>query len=308
MISRLLDRVTRRVYSIGVYAGGSPIGLRPATRASRPALSRADVTDAFALGVADPFMIQVDGLWHMFFELITWRGGRRRGEIAHATSPDGHRWTYDRIVLAEPFHLSYPYVFERGSEIYMVPESQQAGGVRLYRAERFPDRWALAKVLLEGPAFLDSSLVHQDGRWWMFTCTALRNDTLRLFHAPDVTGPWVEHPSSPIVRGDAGTSRPAGRVVSSAGGLFRFAQDCTTRYGEKVRAFHVTRLTPSEYEEAEVADGAVLKGGGSAWNRDGIHHVDPHRLEDGRWIACVDGWRTGLVTPGEALRRILRST
>ena len=29
---------------------------------------------------------------------------------------------------------------------------------------------------------------------------------------------------------------------------------------------------------------------GEGWNKDRMHHVDPHQLEDGSWIACVDGW------------------
>ncbi len=303
----LFARATRRVYSIGIFAGDSPLTLGPGP-GSQPVLTPLDVTDAFAMAVADPFMIQVDGLWHMFFEVVTWRAGARRGEIALATSRDGRCWKYQRIVLAEPFHLSYPYVFEWRSEHYMVPESQQAGGIRLYRAERFPDRWVLAKVLVEGPAFLDSSIVRHDERWWMFTGTALGNDTLRLLHAPELTGPWSEHPSSPIVRGDRRASRPAGRVVATRDRILRFAQDCSTTYGEKVRAFDITRLAPREYAELEVAGGAVLTGGSSAWNRNGMHHLDPHQLDDGSWIACVDGWRIGLVTPGEAFRTMFRPT
>jgi hypothetical protein len=33
-----------------------------------------------------------------------------------------------------------------------------------------------------------------------------------------------------------------------------------------------------------------LSASGRGWNGSGMHHIDPHRMEDGRWIACVDGW------------------
>jgi hypothetical protein len=25
-----------------------------------------------------------------------------------------------------------------------------------------------------------------------------------------------------------------------------------------------------------------------------MHHIDPHLVHEGRWIACVDGWSTVL--------------
>jgi len=84
----------------------------------------------------------------------------------------GLRWDYQRSVLAEPFHLSYPHVFEWNSDFYMIPESYQAGAVRLYRAEEFPFRWGFVANLLEGPVFLDSSVFRHDGRWWMLTETS----------------------------------------------------------------------------------------------------------------------------------------
>src|SRR6476659_4855632 len=49
-------------WSIAMYAGESPLRLRPAPGASNPVLSAADVTDAPARFVADPFMVKVDGL------------------------------------------------------------------------------------------------------------------------------------------------------------------------------------------------------------------------------------------------------
>jgi len=54
-------------WSIAMYAGPSPLRLTAAPGAANPVISAADVTDVFARFVADPFMVKVDGLWHMFF-------------------------------------------------------------------------------------------------------------------------------------------------------------------------------------------------------------------------------------------------
>src|SRR4051812_33273086 len=96
-------------WSIGIYAGKSPLQLAPAPGAGNPVISAASVTDVPARFVADPFMLRENSLWHMFFEVLNDRNDR--GEIGLATSPDGLTWQYRQIVLAEPFHLSYPYVF-----------------------------------------------------------------------------------------------------------------------------------------------------------------------------------------------------
>ena len=295
-----------REWSIAIYHGDSPIHLRPLDSRNVPVLTPRDVTDVPARLVADPFMIQVDGSWHMFFEVLNLATGR--GEIGSASSPDALGWRYSRIVLAEPFHLSYPCVFEWDGRQYMIPETKHAGAVRLYQATRFPIEWSLVKELLRGPYFADASIFPHAGRWWLFVETnpSFKHDTLRLFHAETPRGPWTEHPSSPIIAGNGHIARPAGRVIAEGEVLVRYTQDCDPTYGAKVRAFHITELTPTRYAEHPATDDPVLSGGTGAWNRDGMHHVDAH-LVDGRWLACVDGWvgrSQALPTNGGAPRRV----
>jgi hypothetical protein len=248
------------------------------------------VIDAPANFVADPFMVRTPDAWHLFFEVMNWK--TRKGEIGLASSSDGLDWRYRQIVLAEAFHLSYPYVFEWDGDFYMVPESCQAGGVRLYKAANFPDRWNFAGTLLEGPYLADASLVYFDRRWWMFVDTSLQSahDTLCLFFADDLHGPWRAHPKSPIVAGDPRNARPAGRVIVDGERLIRFAQNCSNCYGEDVRAFEIVELSPWCYLERPLGPESILGPGSSGWNAGGMHHLDPHRLDDGNWIACVDGW------------------
>jgi hypothetical protein len=295
------------VYSIGIYAGDSPLALAPPAGVNNPVLTRQSVTDVPASFVADPFMIRVDGSWYMFFEVMTWRGASRVGVIALATSRDGLSWSYQRVVLEEPYHLSYPYVFTSGSDHYLIPESRQGGAVRLYRADPFPHRWTFVANLLTGPALSDNSVFQWDGKWWMFTQTSVNHDTLRLFHAEALEGPWTEHPRSPIVDRDARIARPAGRVISLSDRPVRFAQDCRTNYGSRVHAIEITSLTTRDYAEAELDPAPILNGSGKGWNAGGMHHVDAHLLDDGRWIACVDGWHSRMRRPEEIARWALHA-
>ena len=286
-----------QVWSIGMYLGASPLELKPHTGASNPVLTRDHVNDIPAAFVADPFLCRVEDTWNVFFEVMNWNTGR--GEIALATSPDVIHWNYQRVVLAEPFHLSYPYVFKWENAYYMIPESYQAKEVRLYRATDFPHGWSPVATLLSGDYLVDSTPFRHGGTWWMFVDTSAdaAHDTLRLFRADQLTGPWWEHAASPLISGDSTRARPAGRVITDGDRVFRFAQNCRPAYGTQVRAFEITRLTPLEYQEKPVGPDPLLGASGSGWNADGMHQVDCHRLADGRWIAAVDGWH---ATPGLA--------
>lgn len=123
----------RDEWAISIYRGPSPFSLIPADPGNDPVLTKHDVSDVSAGYVADPFMLRLDSTWYMFFEVVNEHS--KKGEIGLATSGDGLRWTYRQIVLAEPFHLSYPYVFQWQNEFFMVPETCHMNSVRLYRAD-----------------------------------------------------------------------------------------------------------------------------------------------------------------------------
>jgi hypothetical protein len=241
--------------------------------------------------VGDPFMCQTGEGWYMFFEVVNQL--TRKGEIGLAVSEDALEWEYQRIVLSAAFHLSYPYVFEWQGTHYMIPEGSRGGAVNLYRATEFPERWAHAQTLLEGQRYADSSILHHDGNWWLFTDAGVdsTHPVLRLFFADNPFGPWLEHPIRPIRTGDPHATRPGGRVITVQNTPIRFAQDVYPVYGSQVYAFAITKLTTTEYEEQPVSELAILAAGADPWNRGGMHHVDAHQRSDGSWIACVDGFQ-----------------
>lgn len=295
--ARIADRLLgaqgpiHQEWSIGIVTGASPLRLRHAPGTCNPVLTRYSVSDVRALFVADPFLIRVEDIWHMFFEVYNFDADR--GEIAWATSRDGFAWTYQKVVLREPFHLSYPYVFEWQGRYYMIPETHQTESVRLYEAKAFPTDWVCTDTLLQGHRFADSSIFMSDDHWWLFTETspALAHDTLRLYHAPALRGPWQEHPRSPIVRTNPHIARPAGRVVRDGSRFLRFAQDCSPVYGTRVRGFEITNLTPSTYRERPASFWPLFGPSWRLWTQGGMHHIDAQRLNSHQWIAAVDGWR-----------------
>ena len=271
-------------WAIGIFESTSPEPVHFSPCQTKPVLTVKDVTDFAGTFVADPFLVHEGDLFYMFFEV-----GRdpKPGVIALATSKDGLKWKYEQIVLAEPFHLSYPYVFKWADQYYMIPEASASHSVRLYKAVEFPTKWAFEKTLLKGPRFADNSIFEYHGRWWLFSETR-SNDTLRLYSADTPLGPWKEHPKSPVIDGDMTCARPGGRVIVWNDRVFRYAQDDSLYYGCQLWAFEIMKLDAKSYEEKLIGDGPVLRGV-NFWNLHGMHQLSPCKVGN-RWIASVDGF------------------
>lgn len=279
---RIFPSKTKSEFSIGIYTGSSPLSMKPIKE--NPVLTKEDVTDCNAAYVADPFIIKVKDLWYMLFEIRV--ADSYETKLAYATSTDCINWEYKKIIPTD-FFRSYPHVFEYDGEYYMTPEKFSTKSVIVYRARVFPESWEKCSVVSEGRDYVDPTIFRQDNNWWAFASNT-DNSELYLFYANSLEGPWTEHYLSPVIKGDKSSSRPAGRVIRYNGDLYRFAQDCSNYYGEKVLAFKILRLTPMEYDEEKA--GTILDKGGE-WNGKGMHTFDAHEISEGNWIAAVDGYK-----------------
>jgi hypothetical protein len=190
-------------------------------------------------------------------------------------------------MLEQPYHMSYPFGFAENGAIWMIPETSANRTIELYRAERFADVWVRHAVLVDGVVAADATIVTHAGRRWLFASLAEAGgsswDSLGLFHAPSLLGPWTPHPSNPVVI-DVRAARPGGMLFTREGRLFRPAQDCSRDYGSGLTLCEVTRLDPDGYEQHIVRQLAARPD----WRADGAHTLnDAGGLEV---IDCV-GWR-----------------
>ena len=203
---------------------------------------------------ADPHVIRRDGRYYVFIEE---NPNDTHGHIAVMEIREDGSCTTPTPVLKEPFHLSYPFLFEWEGELYMIPESGGHRQVRVYRCDEFSDRWSLDHVLLENTHAVDATLFEHGGRWWMFTTIAEHpgmstHDELFLFSASSpLATEWTPHPMNPIVS-DVTRARPAGPVFKHEGRVIRPAQDCAKSYGHSLRLMEVVELTAERYGEREV--------------------------------------------------------
>jgi hypothetical protein len=279
-----------KAWSIGIYTGESPLSLSPPDPDINPVLTARQITDVRAAFVADPFMVQENSRWYMFFEIMNKDTGQ--GDIGLAVSADTITWRYERVVLDEPFHVSYPYVFKWNNEYYMIPESGAARSIRLYKAVEFPTKWEYVTNLLSDSTFVDPSIFEYNGKLWLLVTSnddGNNNNNLRLFYADDLAGRWFEHPRSPVIVDNPDIARSGGRVVVLGDRIIRYAQDDYPTYGSQVRAFAITELNTSNYREEPIGAEPIVKAGTAGWSEHGMHTIDAHQLESLKWVACVDG-------------------
>lgn len=302
-----------------------------------PVLTAGDVDDLVGASfVADPFLFYENDMWYLFFEVARWDEpiyrGHHFGRIGLATSYNGIDWDYDGIVIDEPVHKSYPLVIKADGRHYMFAESADADEIRFYRAERFPYDWRVVytiKKCVDGVrppspgqcintgglplGDLDPSIFRYNGKWWMFTGSGPDNSVAYVYYSDHLLSGWTSHPENPIAE-DNTKARPGGRsFVFDHDRIIRIAQhDRPGRYGRKVRAYEVTTLTETEYEESpdEIVGGAAFCMDGGVfcdsdttdmcandcssrpdiWNLCGMHNFDAWWTGD-HWLIATDGYK-----------------
>lgn len=231
---------------------------------------------------ADPFLFEHQGRAYLFVEDFDHRVGRAHISVVEM-GDDGPRGT-PFAVLTRDVHLSYPFVLEDRGDIWMIPETSGANRIEIFRAVRFPDRWAHEAVLVDDVTASDATPVHHDGRWWMFATVwngGSYSDHLHLWSAPELLGPWLPHPANPVLI-DIASARPAGRFIHHDGRLLRPTQDGRGGYGAALNIMEVTRLDEYGFTQRPLAN--IVPGAG--WQGRRIH-----TLNQSERFEVVDGSR-----------------
>lgn len=246
--------------------------------------------------IADPFGLWRDGRLHVFVEGYDYR--TRRGWIDAMVLDGRFAVTERRTVLTEPWHLSYPFVFEAEGETWMLPEASRSGGLTLYRAAAFPWRWEPAQRIVLDCTPIDATPLFHGGRWWLFYTSGDREaDKMTALHvawADRLAGPWTPHPLNPV-RVDAGSARPGGTPVVVGEEVWLPVQDCRRTYGGAIRPLRITTLTPDAFEAAPV--GTIVAPPDCAPFVEGLH-----TLSGAGPVTLVDMKRTELSAQGIAIQ------
>lgn len=198
---------------------------------------------------ADPFLWRHEGETYCLVEEACLKTGL--GRITALRMGDDGAIQNLGTALEEPFHLSFPFLFDHEGRTYMVPETGAEGEVKIYTTDSFPLGWRQAGTLLKGRA-ADTMVFDHEGLWYMLTTLdragADSSVELALYVSESPLSGWSVHPGSPLMVNPFG-GRNAG-MTKRDGTIYRFAQkQGFDRYGEGLMIFKVTTLSPTQYEE-----------------------------------------------------------
>jgi len=233
----------------------------------------------------DPCLFEHDSELYLFFEDLEIKKGK--GAISYVVIGENGA-TAPRLALDRPYHVSYPFLFSWRGATYLIPETFDRKTIELYRADPFPERWNLEKILMEDIAASDATVLDHGGKLWLFVNVAVDGatfgDELFVFWANSPTDTWQPHPLNPVVA-DARSARPAGRIFTRDGQLYRPGQDCSQRYGGGVVFSRIEALSETDYREVQVG----------RFDRDRTPgNVGAHSYTCGGGYEAVDGRRRRL--------------
>ncbi|MHC5656289.1 glucosamine inositolphosphorylceramide transferase family protein [Stappia sp. ICDLI1TA098] len=241
-----LHRLPKEHFQVFVMRSGN---IRP-TAVSAPAFSY----------YADPFLRRIDGRLWLFveeFEYLEQRGRLVAMELDEALKPGP-----PVPVLPIREHASYPFLFEVGGVLHMLPETCAMGALDLYRCERFPDRWRRVRRMKGSTNAVDAVIFEEGGGWRLVLCERPEGAdgarTLAVYHMDDpVTGGLVADPVNAkgiFADGSHGLGRGAGDVFADAEGPMRVMQNNRSYYGQAVEVRRIGLDADGAYLETPVGD------------------------------------------------------
>lgn len=254
--------------------------------------------------LADPFGWHAHGMLRLFVERYDYRS--RHGVIDRLLFDSSFNVIDTRPCLREPWHLSYPLVFEGEGATWMLPEAHRSGGLTLYRAGQDLESWQAETRIELDCVPVDATPLWHAGRWWLFYSPAgSRRGKISRLHvasARSLTGPWTPHPLNPV-RIDRASARPGGRAVVIDDRIMLPVQDCTVTYGGAIRPLWITRLTEDEFA-AQAGAPLALPASAGAYSA-GMHTLsacgDLTLIDVKRIDSSFDGL---LLDLGRAMRQL----
>ena len=195
---------------------------------------------------ADPFLVEVGNKTYVFFE--AYHRFKRKGAIGFREI-SGKKKGKINIVIDEPFHLSYPFLYIEGDVWYMIPESKESNQIIRYKSEEFPEKWVKEKVLMDNISAADTTIhFYENGCMKLITylSESFNKGKLMLLQLKDDVCETIYQLEDPD-----GRKRPAGKIFMRDNIFYRPSQLCTRAYGEALIFNKMLAVTENSYEEEE---------------------------------------------------------
>lgn len=206
--------------------------------------------------LADPFVIKRKDAHYLFVEDFDYKFDKGCISVFKVTN-DGH--SFLGVALEEDFHLSYPFIFEHNTNLYMCPETHKSRDIRIYECIEFPLKWKLKSILIKDICAADTNIVKHGDYWYLFTNSdsadmADHSSELNIYYSKDLFSTnWISHPQNPVIF-DSNVARNGGLIYHDKNIYRVFQRQGFDMYGKKFGVSKVTELNTFSYQEIELWD------------------------------------------------------
>lgn len=228
--------------------------------------------------IADPMLFNHQDKLFIFAEVQRYK---ENGFINCWSTTDGYKWIDNGPILQKSFHLSFPLLFRDSDNIYMVPEQGNSGKTQLYEFKDFPYKPEPVAIISNEP-IADPVVFIEKGTYFLI---GTRDEMLKIFFSQNLlSNNWSEHPLSKSI--SSKQIRNAGPILRYKNKLFRFAQDCTKNYGDKIIIKEIV-IDQSHYCE-KIVETDFRHSAKNQFDKLGRHHISLENFKGNTFIA-MDG-------------------
>lgn len=241
---------------------------------------------------ADPYLLEVtDKQIVVLVEEFCYK--IRKGRIAKLVVSRPDYVLQDmKIVLELPTHLSFPVIYEKDGQVYVMPENSKSGGINIYRYNAEKERLDLVHEVGHLP-LTDATIVkfHSDEEFVFSTKLPNPNGNELEIYPFDGKFMKMEAKALDTVSFPSNIARNAGDAFYIGEQMYRPAQDCNKCYGNGINIQQVNSVggkfelkTVNEFH----SDNPDYGLGYHTFNiKNGLIVVDGHRYRSPRIVKLL---------------------
>ncbi len=204
---------------------------------------------------ADPFVVDFKEKNYIFVEDYSYKDKKGSISVIEIDKNDNQK-IFEKII-EEPFHMSFPFVFQHNGIFYMVPETSGSDSLKLYKCLNFPDKWIFCYDLISNIRCVDNIIFKKEKLYYLLNTKSYYNDfssQLNVYYSDSpISKNWVKHKLNPIYF----TSKKGrnGGFIFQNNNLVRVAQNNKinhlgdNQYGREISLNNITDISPDLFKE-----------------------------------------------------------
>jgi hypothetical protein len=269
-------------------------------------ISIREITDS-TFNYADPF-IWFDNANNPWIICESWSKESNKANISISKLPTQAEEASFSVIIDEPFHLSFPFVFEYHGSTFILPQSATGSELRFYKNETNQLHWNYSFSINLPIPLVDVICICVEEVWWLIGSAKdpIRNIKNRLFafYASELNGKTLvkSHRNNPILWSDFGGRN--GGVFEIADKIYRVGQfEGSDIYGFDFKEYEILELTLDIFQQMPLV-GSFTKHSHHKTYVNGLCLIDFQWTE--MYFPITDFFVSFVETIGKKLRHMLR--